>query len=149
VGAWLIDSGATCHMTKAQELFESFTESYSNMHVELGMGTKHAMKGFGTVSFQIESGGVSRVTDLLWVQELRRSVFSVSTIQNNGYDVLFHDGQALIGPRGSSLDTTVVLGVRESNLYKLKGQAMQATTSNKVAGNKEQAALKVEKLRGS
>lgn len=25
VGAWLIDSGATCHMTEACELFESFT----------------------------------------------------------------------------------------------------------------------------
>jgi hypothetical protein len=37
--AQLIDSGATCHMTGARELFEIFTESDSDMHVELGMGT--------------------------------------------------------------------------------------------------------------
>jgi hypothetical protein len=33
-------------------VFESFTESDSEMHVELGMGTKHAVKGSGTMSFQ-------------------------------------------------------------------------------------------------
>jgi hypothetical protein len=50
-GTWLVDSGATCHMTGARELFESFTESDSDLYVELGMGTKHAVQGSGTVSF--------------------------------------------------------------------------------------------------
>jgi hypothetical protein len=31
-------------------VLESFTKSDSYMHVEFGMGTKHAVKGFGTVS---------------------------------------------------------------------------------------------------
>jgi hypothetical protein len=43
VGAWLIDSGATCHMTGAREVFEKFTMSDSDMYVEFGMGTKHAV----------------------------------------------------------------------------------------------------------
>jgi hypothetical protein len=38
-------------------VFKSFTESNSEMHVELGMGTKHAVKGSGTVPFWMESGG--------------------------------------------------------------------------------------------
>jgi hypothetical protein len=54
VGAWLIDSGATCQMAGAWELFESFTESHSDMYVELGMGTKHAVQGSGTIQFQME-----------------------------------------------------------------------------------------------
>jgi hypothetical protein len=58
------------------------------VHVELGMGTKHAVKGSGTVPFRMESGGVLRVTNVLWVPKLR-SVFSVSTIENKGFDVLF------------------------------------------------------------
>jgi hypothetical protein len=53
-GAWLIDSGATCHMIGARELFESFTESDSDTHVKLGMGTKHAQKGSRIVPFQME-----------------------------------------------------------------------------------------------
>ena len=64
--------------------------------------------------------------DVLWVLELRRSVLSVSAIEKEGLDIVFQDGQALIKPRGSSSDTTVVFGVRERNLYKLKGQPMRA-----------------------
>jgi hypothetical protein len=44
-----VDSGASCHMTGARELFESFTESDFDMCVELGMGTKHAVQGTGTI----------------------------------------------------------------------------------------------------
>jgi len=54
-GTWFVDSGATCHMTGARELFENFTESDSDLYVELGMGTKHAVQGSGTMSFQMES----------------------------------------------------------------------------------------------
>jgi hypothetical protein len=35
---------------RSTRLFESFIESDSDVHVELGMGTKHAVKGSGTVS---------------------------------------------------------------------------------------------------
>jgi hypothetical protein len=78
----------------------------------------------------MESGDVLRVTNVLWVLELGRSVLSVSTIEKKGFDVLFPDGQVLIKPRGSSSDTVVVLGVRESNLYRLKGQPMRAMASS-------------------
>jgi hypothetical protein len=113
------------------------------MHVELGMKTKHAVKGFGTVPFRIESRGVLRVTTVLWVPELN-SVLSVSTFEKKGVEVLFRDGQALIKPKESNSDTTTVLGVRESNLYRIKGQPMRAMASIRVTEDKEQVALKVE-----
>jgi hypothetical protein len=47
-------------MTGALELFESFKESNSDVHVAHGMGTKHAVTGSGTVPFGMESGGVLR-----------------------------------------------------------------------------------------
>jgi hypothetical protein len=37
----------------------------------------------------------------------------------------------------------MILGVRESNLYRLKGQPMRLMASNKVAMNKEQVASKI------
>jgi hypothetical protein len=73
-GAGLLDNGATCHMTGARELFENFTESDSNMYVELGVGTKYVVKGSGIVPFQMESRDVLRVINVLWVPELKRSV---------------------------------------------------------------------------
>jgi hypothetical protein len=56
----------------------------------------------------------------------------------------FWDGKVLFMPRGSSSNTTMVLGVRESNLYRLKGQPMRAmANSSRVTMNREQVALKV------
>jgi hypothetical protein len=91
-GTWLVDSGATCHMTGARELFKRFTESDSDMYVEIGMGTRHAVQGSRTVSFRMESRDVLTVTNVLWVTKLRRSVLSVSAIEKKGYAVLFQDG---------------------------------------------------------
>jgi hypothetical protein len=54
-------------MIGAREVFERFTDSDSEMHVEFSMGTMHAVKGYKTVPFWIESGGTLRVQDVLWV----------------------------------------------------------------------------------
>jgi hypothetical protein len=81
---WLADSGASCHMTGARELFDSFTETGSELWVELGMGTKHKVRGYGAVSLQMESGDVLRVSNVLWVPKLRRSVLSVSANEEKG-----------------------------------------------------------------
>jgi hypothetical protein len=52
-------------------------------------------------------------------------------------------------PRGSSSDKAIVFGVRERNLYRLKGQPMREISSSIVTENREQVAPKVEQLRGS
>jgi hypothetical protein len=97
VDASLIDSGASCHLIGARELFESFTKSDSDLYMELGMAGKHAMQGSGTMPFWMESGGILRVTNVLWVVELRRIVLSVSVIEKKGYEVLVRDGLLDLG----------------------------------------------------
>ena len=54
---WFLDNGASRHMTEARELFSSLTESDSDVHVELGDDAKYAVKGEGTITFHLESGG--------------------------------------------------------------------------------------------
>jgi hypothetical protein len=49
-----VDSGASFHLIGARELFENFTKTDSDMYVELGMGTRHAAQGSGTVRLQME-----------------------------------------------------------------------------------------------
>jgi hypothetical protein len=44
---------------------------------------------------------------------------------------------------------TIILVVRENNLYRIKGQPMRAMTSNIVEDNNDQVAPKFEQLRGS
>jgi hypothetical protein len=46
-----MDEFCTCHMAGAREVFESFTYFDSKMPVEVGMGTKHEVKGYGIVLF--------------------------------------------------------------------------------------------------
>jgi hypothetical protein len=79
--------------------------------------------------FRLESGEVSRVSNVLWVPELRRSVLSVLEIEKKGYHLLFRDGRVLFVPRRSSFISTMVLGVREGNLYRSRGQPMRAVAS--------------------
>jgi hypothetical protein len=47
-------------------------------------------------------------------------------MEDRGYTITFEDGQVLIRPKGSSLDSTRVLGNREGNLYRLKAQPTRA-----------------------
>lgn len=52
--AWFMDSGASLYMTGMMEVFLSVSETNSDMHVKVGMSTIHAMKGVGTMLFQLE-----------------------------------------------------------------------------------------------
>ena len=101
------------------------------------MGTKYALEGSGIVPFQMELGGVLRIENVLWVLELKRSVLSISLIENKGLYIIFQDGKVLIKPSGSILDVVVVLGVRGRNLYRLNDKPMQAMTSTRVITNRE------------
>jgi hypothetical protein len=69
----------------------------------------------------LESGEVLRVSNVLWVPELRRSVLSILKIEKKGHHILFRDEHVLFAPRSSSFRSTVVLGVKEGNLYRLRG----------------------------
>jgi hypothetical protein len=66
-GTWLVDNRAYFHMAGARELFDTFTETSSDLCVDLGMGSKHAVRGSGTMSFQLDSVEVLRVSSVLWV----------------------------------------------------------------------------------
>jgi len=81
--------------------------------VELGMGTKHVVKGYGTMPFWMESIGVLRVTDMLWVPKLKISMLSFLVIEKKEFDIAFQDGKELIMPRGYSLEKVSIFGVRE------------------------------------
>jgi hypothetical protein len=64
---------------------------------------------------------VLRELNVLWVPDLRRSVLSISDIERKGYHILFQDRQVLFVSRQSSFRLSMVLGVREGNLYRLRG----------------------------
>jgi hypothetical protein len=114
--AWFVDSGASRHITGTLELFIGLSKKDLDLHVELGTNAKCGVEGVGTVRFQLESRGSLEVADVLYVPELKKSLLSVSTMEDKRYVITFEDGRVLIWPKRSSLDSTRVHGNREANL---------------------------------
>jgi hypothetical protein len=85
-----MDSGASHHMMGTQELFTSLSMKDLDLHVDV--------EGVGTIRFQLESRGSMEVADVLYVQELKKSLLSVSTMEDRGYAITFEDSQVLILP---------------------------------------------------
>jgi hypothetical protein len=124
--AWFLDSGASRHMIEAHELFSSVTERDSDVHVQLGDDAKYVVKGEGTITFQLESGGLLDAHDVLYVPSLKKKFLSVSAMEDRGFVVAFQRGQVLVRPEKASPKNIVVIGVRESTLYRLQGNPVQA-----------------------
>jgi hypothetical protein len=80
--AWYLDSGASRHMMGTHELFTSWSETDSDLHVELDTHAKCGVEGVGTVRFQLESGGFLEVADVLYVPELKKNFLSVSVLED-------------------------------------------------------------------
>jgi hypothetical protein len=68
---------------------------------------------------------------VLWVPECRRSILSIFEIERKGYHVLFRYGHVLLVPRWYSFRSTMVLGVREGNLYRLRGHPMSVVVNKR------------------
>lgn len=69
--ARFIDSGASYHMTRMKQVFLSILEVDSNMQVRVGMSAILAVKGVGTMLFQLESGLSLEVAKVLYVLGLK------------------------------------------------------------------------------
>jgi len=122
IGELFVDRGSSLHMMRMISMFLSISEIDSNYHVGCGNSTMHLVKGVGCVRFQLESRGSLKVTEVLFVPELKVIFLLVSTLEDEGYGVVFKHGHVFIYPKEATLDTTTMLGVRKGRLYMLLGQ---------------------------
>lgn len=53
---WLIDSGASRFMTGYKDVLSNFKKENFTSHVDLGDEANYAIKGTGSISFQLEDG---------------------------------------------------------------------------------------------
>jgi hypothetical protein len=121
VESWLIDSGASRHMTINKEVLANFKEKEFSAQVELGDNASYTIKGLGSASFQLEYGGELHIEEILYVPGLKKNLISVAVLEDKGYRVIFMDKKALLWSKNQELSSTIVIGVREGGLYKLLG----------------------------
>jgi hypothetical protein len=108
------------------EIFSSLTERDLKVHVELGDDAKYAVKGEGTITFQLESGGSFDAHDVLYIPGLKKNFLSVLAMEDRGFFCYFSEREGTHTSRESySPNNTVVIGVREGTLYRLHGKHVQ------------------------
>jgi hypothetical protein len=115
---WLVDSGASKHVTGYKDSLSNLTHKDSPHKVKLGDDYQYPIKGVG------DSGKPMKMKEVLYVPGLKKNLLWISVLDEKGYRVAFVDGQVLMWPRQKkTFDDVVVIGVQEGGLYKLKGRS--------------------------
>ena len=106
-------------MTGYREHLTDLVEKDSRLHVVLGDDARYTVKGFGATSFQLDSGTLLHLSDVLFIPGMRRSLVSISALEDKGYKVSFSNEKVLAWHNNSSMGSTRLIGVREDSLYRL------------------------------
>lgn len=129
---WLVDSGASRHMTGDRDNLTSLMRRRLSQKVELGDNNSYAVKGIGKTSTELESGENIHLNNILYVPGLKKKSISISCLGDKGDRVSFIDGKVLLWTKGSSIDFAIVIRVREGRLYRLLKQPIQALVHNDI-----------------
>jgi hypothetical protein len=103
---WLVDSGASKHMTWYKEILSDSETKYFAQHVETGDDKCYNIEGVGSISFRLESGARLHVDEVLYVPGLKKNLLSVATLEDKGYWVILKDMKELLWAKGIHLSTT-------------------------------------------
>ena len=76
-----------------------------------------AIRGVGTIRFQLDLGGVLEIHRVLFVPGMRVSKLSVSSFEDEGYGMMVRSGHVFLYRRDEPVGTTIVLGERRDRLY--------------------------------
>ena len=77
---WLIDSGASKHMTRFKESFVKLSEHESPHKVKLGDDYQYPIKGSGESSYKLDSGKSMKMKEVLFILGLKKNLLSISAL---------------------------------------------------------------------
>ena len=103
-------------MTGFHEALTSYMKKKFVNQVELGDDTTYKIEGVGSVSFQLDSGTVLHIKDILYVPGLKKNLLSVVGLEDKGYKVIFMDRKVLLWSKNERLSSANLIGVREGGL---------------------------------
>jgi hypothetical protein len=119
---WIVDSGASCHMTRIWRVFLIITETGPDQLVVNEGGMARAVHGVGRVRFRLEYGGFLELDGVLFVPGLRVNLLSVSALEDVGYCTLFKREHVFIYREGVDPVELLLIDDRVDKLYMLRGQ---------------------------
>ncbi|WVZ91483.1 hypothetical protein U9M48_037649 [Paspalum notatum var. saurae] len=88
---WILDTGATNHMTSARS---AFSELDSGIHgtVKFGDGSVIGIEGRGTVLFNSKSGEHQALTGVYHIPRLTTNIISLGQLEEDGFKILLESG---------------------------------------------------------
>jgi transposase InsO family protein len=132
---WIIDSGASRHMTGDQARLSDLNERKTSYKVELGDKSTYPVEGFGQASIKLESGNHVHLSNVLYVPGLEKNLVSISCLEDKGNRIAFIDEKVLSWHKDSSIEYARVIGRREGNLYRLLERNEEALVHDEVNPN--------------
>jgi hypothetical protein len=84
-GYWIIDSGASRHMTPERSILDDYAQLVTPLRIVMGDGSAMEALGSGTVCFD-----KGKLTQVLWVPDLRENLFSVKQSMKQGFNITFN-----------------------------------------------------------
>lgn len=91
---WLIDSGATNHMTKEESFFSTIDKSFQ-VPIRIGNGARLMTTGKGSIEVMTKRG-IRVIKDVFLVPEIDKNLLSVPQMVRNGNEVLFKGNKCII-----------------------------------------------------
>jgi hypothetical protein len=107
---WLIDSGASKHMTDQKDILSNPTENDFHQKVSLGYDYEYLIKGMRESIYKLDSRTPMRMKDVLYVPGLTKNLLSISALDKKGFRVAFIDGEVLMWPKEKNIKDAVVIG---------------------------------------
>lgn len=123
-GEWVLDSACSYHMCPNKHLF-SRLEEFDGGGVLMGNDDVSEIKGIGTIHLKMHNGVVKTLTEVRYVPDLKKNIFSLGVLESSGYKIIMHGG-VLRAIRGALV---VLRGTRIGNLYFLDGSTVTGTTA--------------------
>jgi hypothetical protein len=118
---WLIDSGASKHMTVQRDILSCISEKKFSQKVTLGDNYQYSIKGVGDSNYKLNSGNSMKMKDVLYVPGLTKNLLSILALEKKGFRISFIDGEVLMWAKGETMKEAIIIGKEEGGLYKLKG----------------------------
>jgi len=116
---WVIDSGASRHMTGEYGQLQTLSKGISSHLVELGVKKSYSVKGIGSTSLELETGGSIHLNNILYVPGLKKNLLSNYCLEDKGDRIASVDGKIIAWGKGSSIKDAKTIGIHKGRLYML------------------------------
>ena len=112
-------------MTRIYDIFQIITELGPGHFIQTDIDSPQiAIRGVGTVMFQLDLGEILEIHGVLFVPGMRVSKLLVSSFEDDGYGMMIRFGHIFLYQRDEPVGATILLGERRDKLYVLRGHVV-------------------------